>query len=242
MPPESPSPALPKRFYTVAGVDARPEGFALVLDGRGARTPGRKPLQFPTQAMAEAVAAEWAAQDDVIDPRRMPLTRLANSAIDGVADNGEAVAAEVVRYAGSDLLCYRADHPEKLVARQVALWDPVLDWARAELGARFILAEGVMHVEQPAAALAAVAARVQRYPGPFALAALNVMTTLSGSVLLALAVAEGHLSPAEAWTAAHVDEDAQIEVWGEDEEASARREARWLDFAAAAHLFALSRA
>ncbi|MBS7698208.1 MULTISPECIES: ATP12 family protein [unclassified Chelatococcus] len=241
MPSESLSPDLPKRFYTVAGVDARPDGFALVLDGRGARTPGRKSLQFPTSALAEAVAAEWAAQEGVIDPRQMPLTRLANSAIDGVADNGEAVAAEIVRYAGSDLLCYRADHPEKLVTRQTALWDPVLAWAKAELGARFILAEGVMHVEQPAAALEAVAARVERYTEPFALAALNVMTTLSGSVLLALAVAEGHLSPAEAWTAAHVDEDSQIEVWGEDEEASARREARWLDFAAAARLFALSR-
>ncbi|CAH1666735.1 ATP12 family chaperone protein [Chelatococcus asaccharovorans] len=242
MPSESPTPSLPKRFYTLAGVETRPDGFALVLDGRGARTPGRRPLVLPTQVLAEAVAAEWEAQEGVIDPRRMPLTRLANSAIDGVADNGEAVAAEVIRYAGSDLLCYRADHPEKLVTRQAALWDPVLAWAREELGARFILAAGVMHVTQPDAALEAVAARVERYSAPFSLAALNVMTTLTGSVLLALAVAEGHLSPAEAWAAAHVDEDFQIAAWGEDEEASARRAARWHDFAAAARLFALSRA
>ena len=241
MPSEISSPDLPKRFYTLAGVEARPEGFALVLDGRGARTPGRRPLLLPTRSLAEAVAAEWEAQEGVVDPRRMPLTRLANSAIDGVTEGGEAVAAEVVRYAGSDLLCYRADYPEKLVARQAALWDPVLNWAREVLGARFILAEGVMHVAQPDAALDAVAARVQAYPEPFSLAALSVMTTLTGSVLLALAVAEGHLSPAEAWAAAHVDEDFQIAAWGEDEEASARREARWQDFAAAARLFALSR-
>lgn len=241
MPSQSPSPSLPKRFYTLAGVEACPDGFALVLDGRGARTPGRKPLVLPTRSLAEAVAAEWEAQEGVIDPRRMPLTRLANSAIDGVADNGEAVADEVVRYAGSDLLCYRAAHPEKLVARQATLWDPVLAWARAELAARFILVEGVMHVTQPDASIEAVAARVERYSQPFSLAALNVMTTLSGSVLLALAVAEGQVSPAEAWAAAHVDEDFQIEAWGEDAEASARRAARWQEFAAAARMFALSR-
>lgn len=233
---------LPKRFYSEAGVEVRPDGFALVLDGRGAKTPGRRLLVFPNRPMAEAIAAEWAAQDGVIDPRRMPLTRLVNSAIDGVADTAEAVSAEIVRYGGSDLLCYRAPHPETLVARQAELWDPVLDWARSGLGARFILAEGVMYVEQPATARDAVAKRVNSYPAPFAIAALNVMTTITGSALLALATAEGYLSPADAWTAAHVDEDFQIALWGEDDEARARRQARWQDFEAAAQLFALASA
>jgi chaperone required for assembly of F1-ATPase len=235
------TPQLPKRFYTTVTVEAEPEGFAIRLDGRGARTPGRKPFVMPTRALAEAVAAEWAAQVEVIDPGRMPLTRLANTALDGVYDAAEAVAGEVVKYAGSDLLCYRAGFPDKLVARQNAQWDPVLDWAEEALGARFALAEGVVFVEQPQDAIGAVRAAVAGFSSPFVLAALHVMTTLTGSALLALAVAQGRLTPEEAWAAAHVDEDVQIEFWGEDAEAMARRAARWREFEAAATTLALTR-
>jgi chaperone required for assembly of F1-ATPase len=234
------TPELPKRFYKAVAVEAEPDGFAIKLDGRGARTPGRKPLVMPTRALAEAVAAEWAAQEAVIDPGRMPLTRLANTALDGVGEAVAAVSGEVAKYAGSDLLCYRAGHPDKLVARQNALWDPVLDWAQETLGARFILAEGVVYVEQPEPAVEAVRHRISGYSSPFTLASLHIMTTLTGSVLLALAVACGRLTPEDAWTAAHVDEDVQIEFWGEDAEATARRQARWRDFEAAAKALALT--
>ncbi|MFC7398755.1 ATP12 family chaperone protein [Chelatococcus sp. GCM10030263] len=225
---------LPKRFYKTVTVEAHPEGFAIMLDGRSARTPGRKPLVVPTRALAEAVAGEWSAQEGAIDPARMPLTRLANTALDGVGEAVAAVSGEVAKYAASDLLCYRAGHPDKLVARQNTLWDPVLGWAQEALGARFILAEGVIFVEQPEPAVEAIRQRIAGYSSPFALAALHIMTTLTGSVLLALAVADGRLTPEDAWTAAHVDEDVQIEFWGEDAEATARRQARWRDFAAAA--------
>jgi chaperone required for assembly of F1-ATPase len=234
------TPDLPKRFYKAVTVEAEPEGFAIKLDGRGARTPGRKRLVMPTRALAEVVAAEWNAQEAVIDPGRMPLTRLANTALDGVGEAVAAVSGEVAKYAGSDLLCYRAGHPDKLVARQNALWDPVLDWAQETLGARFILAEGVVYVEQPEPAVEAIRHRIFGYSSPFTLASLHIMTTLTGSVLLALAVACGRLTPEDAWTAAHVDEDVQIEFWGEDAEATARRQARWRDFEAAAKALALT--
>ncbi|GGG26947.1 ATP12 family chaperone protein [Chelatococcus composti] len=227
---------LPRRFYKEAAVEERAEGFVLLLDGRPARTPGKALLALPTQAAGEAVAAEWAAQGEHIDPAAMPLTRIANSAIDGVSREMEAVAADVVKYAGSDLLCYRAEGPERLVARQQQIWDPILAWVREALGARFVLAEGVMFVAQPEASLAAVAAAVARFDRPMALAALHVLTTLSGSALIALAVALDHLTPEAAWLAAHVDEDVQMEIWGEDQEALERRAARWREFAAAAQM------
>ncbi|WP_276200538.1 ATP12 family protein [Chelatococcus sp. XZ-Ab1] len=225
---------LPRRFYKEAAVEERAEGFVLVLDGRPARTPGRALLALPTRTVGEAVAAEWAAQGERIDPATMPLTRLANSAIDGVAREMAAVAADVVKYAGSDLLCYRAEGPERLVARQRDIWDPMLAWAREALGARFVLAEGVMFVAQPEESLAAMAAAVARFEAPVALAALHVLTTLSGSAVIALAVAHGHLTAEAGWRASHLDEEVQMEIWGEDEEALARRAVRWRDFAAAA--------
>ena len=231
---------LPKRFYETAGVEERDGGFALVLDGRPARTPAANPLAAPTRALAEAIAGEWQAQGPEIDPRRMPLTRIANSAIDGVASQREAVVDGIVHYAGSDLVCYRAGEPERLAAAQGAAWDPVLAWAREALGARFLLSEGVMHVEQPETARAAVRARVERVASPFALAALHIMTTLTGSVLIALAQVEGALSVEQAWAAAHVDEHFQESVWGEDAEAMARRSAREADFRAASRVYASS--
>jgi chaperone required for assembly of F1-ATPase len=227
---------LPKRFYEEAAVVERDGGFHVALDGRTARTPGRNRLVLPTRAAAEAVAVEWAAQGERIDPAAMPATRLVNSALDGVAADPASARAEIVSHASSDLLCYRAGEPEKLVARQSDLWDPVLAWANAELGARFFVVQGISFVAQPRLSLAAVTRAVEAVPAPFALAALNLMTVLSGSALIALAVAHGSLEPDAAWAAAHVDEDVQIETWGEDAEAAVRRARRFADFAAAAEL------
>jgi chaperone required for assembly of F1-ATPase len=232
----------PKRFYRDATAEERNGVVSLLLDGRPARTPARRELSVPTRALGEALAGEWQAQGAELDPGTMPLTRLVNSAIDGVADRREAVVDDLVRYAGSDLLCYRAGEPERLVAAQGAAWDPVLAWAREALGARFHLGEGVMHVQQPAEAVAAVREALGRVRSPFALAALHAMTTLTGSVLLALAHAAGALDADAAWEAAHVDERHQESLWGEDEEALERRARREAEFRAASDLYRLSQA
>ena len=225
-----------------ATAEERDGAFALLLDGRPARTPARRPLAVPTRALGEALAAEWQAQGAEIDPSSMPLTRLVNSAIDGVADRREAVIDDLVRYAGSDLLCYRAGEPERLVAAQGAAWDPVLAWAREALGARFRLAEGVMHVEQPRRRSPPCAEGSSGCHSPFALAALHAMTTLTGSVLLALAHADGAIDAGAAWEAAHVDERHQESLWGEDEEAGRRRARREAEFRAASDLYRLAQA
>ncbi len=232
-------PAAIKRFFAEASVgEAEGGGFALLLDGRRARTPGKRPLVAPTRAVAELIATEWAAQGETIAPMSMPATRLANSAIDGVADALAATRAEIAGYAAADLVCYRAAAPGALAALQAEAYDPVLAWARDRLGARFVATVGVAHVAQPAAALAAARAAVEAYADPFAVAALHVTTSLAGSLLLALMTAEGALSPEAAWRAAHVDEDFQIGRWGEDDEAKLRRAARWRDFEAAAKVIA----
>ncbi|ACA20634.1 ATP12 ATPase [Methylobacterium sp. 4-46] len=233
-------PALPKRFYAEAGTAEAEDGHRLVLDGRPARTPGRRVVAVPQPAVARALAEEWGAQAEVIDPARMPLTRLVNTALDGVAERREAVVQDIAAYAGSDLLAYRAGDPARLVASQAAAWDPVLDWARDELGALIVLSEGVMHVAQPAGSLEAVRRAVEAVESPLALTGLHVMTTLTGSVLLALAVLRGRLTAEEAWEAAHVDETFQASVWGRDEEAEARRALRKQDFLTAARLVALT--
>jgi len=225
-----------KRFYRTAAIGEVEGGYALLLDGRGARTPAKNKLVAPTRAIAEAIAAEWAGQGAVVDPTSMPVTRLANSALDGVAKTLAETRADIVSYAGADLLCYRAETPEALVAMQAAAFDPVLAWAEEALGVRFILSAGVMHVAQPERATAAVRAAVEAYESPFAVAALHGLTSLSGSVLLALAVARGAWSAGDAWRLAHVDEDFQIRRWGEDDEAMARRAARWVEFEAAARV------
>ena len=232
--------ALPRRFYKEAAALEGEGGFAVALDGKVAHTPGRTPLRMRQRALAEAVAAEWQAVGEFIEPSRMPMTRIVNSALDGVARDMDAVRAEIVKYAGSDLLCYRAADPESLVKSQEAAWDPILAWAHEELGARFACSVGVMFVDQPPAAAEAVARAVNEVSAAEALAALNVMTTITGSALLAMAVARGRLDAAQAWRAAHVDEDFQTRNWGEDAEAAARHARRWLDMEAAAKVFALS--
>jgi chaperone required for assembly of F1-ATPase len=230
--------SLPKRFYKEASIREENGAFVLTLDGKVARTPGRNPLSVPTRAAGEAMASEWAAQTDLIDPSTMPITRIVYSALDAVAREMAPVREEVVKYAGSDLLCYRAGEPTSLVAMQAEAWDPVLDWAREALEARFILSEGVMFVAQPEHAIDAVRKAVEAIDSPHSLAALHVMMTLTGSALLALAVARGRLTTEQAWSAAHVDEDFQIRAWGADAEAMARRERRRQEMEAAAKLIA----
>lgn len=225
---------LPKRFYAEAGViPAAGDGFAIALDGKALRTPSRQEFAVPETRLAEAIAAEWQAQAELIDPATMPLTRLVNTALDGVASAQEAVFEEILRYAGSDLLCYRAGSPEALVARESEAWDPYLDWA-ASMGARLVLSEGIVHVEQPPEAIRALATLLRRHASPLQLAALHTVTSLTGSMVLALALAEGQGQADEIWAAAHVDEDFNIAQWGEDHEAAERRAKRQLEFAAAA--------
>lgn len=230
-------PPLPRRFYQQAAVEETDGGFRVVLDGRPVRTPARGFLVAPTRRLAEAIAAEWDAQGDTIDPASMPLTRLANSIIDGVAATPGPVAADIAKYLGSDLLFYRAEGPQRLVERQSYLWDPVLAWAREALGARFVLAEGVVHAAQPESAIAAARAVIP--DDPWRLGAVHVVTTLTGSALLALALLRGQLTADGAWTAAHVDEDWNMEQWGRDEIALARRAARRAELDAAATVLAL---
>ncbi len=233
-------PTLPKRFYKEASVEERNGAFQLVLDGRPARTPGRNPLAVPARALAEALAEEWSRQGDEIDPATMPVTRIVNSGIDGVAPRRQEVVDDLVRYAGSDLLCYRAGEPGRLVDAQNATWNPLLDWARDSIGARFALAEGIMHVDQPPETAAAIRRAVEAVRSPIALAALHVMTTLTGSVVTALAHAAGRYDADQAWAAAHVDEVYQESVWGEDYEAMARRRSREADFRAASLVYRLA--
>jgi chaperone required for assembly of F1-ATPase len=221
-----------KRFYARAGVAQAPDGFAVVLDDKPIRTPSGRAVAAPSLQIAEGIAAEWEAQQEFIDPMTMPLTRLANSVVNGVVDQVEAVAEDIAKYFGSDLLFYRAGYPEALVAREAEHWDPVLFWAADTLGAHFILAEGIVHVRQPDAAVAAARAALPR--DAWSVAALHVVTTLTGSALLALALLRGRLDPDQVWKAAHVDEDWNIEKWGVDEEVAARRAARLVDFRAAA--------
>jgi chaperone required for assembly of F1-ATPase len=234
-----PARPLPKRFYKEAGLAEAEGGFGVLLDGRPVNTPARRRVVVPWRPLAEALAGEWAAQSETIDPATMPLTKLVNSALDGVADNMAEVEAEVVRYGGSDLICYRAGDPESLVAAQGASWDPLVAFARDRLGARLALAEGVMFATQPDVALDAFAAAVRAYVGegpgaPLRLTALHVMTTLTGSLTIALAKALNKIDLSTAWTAAHIDEDFQMRTWGEDAEALTRREARLREMTAAA--------
>ncbi len=228
---------LPKRFYTEVSVNEAEGAFAVLLDGRPVKTPAKNQLAAPTAELAELMRDEWASQVEVIDPRSMPVTRLVNTAIDGVAQDPQPVFEDILRFSAGDLLCYRAEGPDRLVERQRDQWDPVLDWAAQDLGARFVLIEGVMPKEQPREAVAAVAARLRQHDSPIALAALHTFTTLTGSALLAMAFAEGRLSAEEAWRLAHVDEDWTNEHWVSDAEAEHRRSLRLQELQAAAAVF-----
>ena len=225
-----------KRFWKDVTVDAE---LGVRLDGKPVRTPGRAPLLLPTATLAEAVAGEWRDVAGEVDPRAMPLTGLANAAIDRIAPDTAAFAAGLAAYGESDLLCYRADGPPDLVARQAAAWDPPLDWARDRYDVHFEIATGVMHRPQPEATIerlgAAIAAR-----SAFELAPLSPIVTITGSLVLALALAERAMEADTVWAAANLDEDWQAEQWGEDELAVKVRETRRRDFDAAARFLSLA--
>ena len=224
-----------KRFYRAAS--AGPDR-TILLDGRPVKTPGWAGLALPSDALAGAVADEWNAQGETIDPRSMPLTGLANAAIDRVAPDPAAFARGLAAYGESDLLYYRAEGPAPLVARQARLWDPVFGWAQQRYDAVFELAAGIIHMPQPAETIARLGAAVAARD-PFRLAGLSPLVTISGSLLIALALAEGALGLDDAWAAATLDEQWQAEQWGEDAEAAAALAGRRRDFAAAARFLAL---
>jgi chaperone required for assembly of F1-ATPase len=232
------APARQRRFYREATISRDDAGYALRLDGKTARTPGKKPLAVTHAGLAEAIRAEWQGQGEYLDAATMPATRFANTAIDGVAPNMQAVRDEIAAYGGTDLLCYRAAEPESLVAREREMWDPILQAAERRFGCRFVLAEGVMHVAQSEPALAAVRTAVAAFDEPFRLTALHVVTALTGSALIALLLGDGVIDEGTAWTAAHVDEDFQISRWGEDFDAQTRREKRHVEFRTAAFVLA----
>jgi chaperone required for assembly of F1-ATPase len=227
-----------KRFWTDVTVTPESDGFGIALDGRPVRTPGRALLAVPTGALAEAIAEEWRAVGAQIDPRAMPLTGLANAAIDRIAADPAAFAQGLARYGESDLLYYRAEMPEPLVERQRAAWDPLLDWARARYDVHFETTMGVMHTPQPRATLArlddAVAAR-----GPFELAALSPIVTVTGSLVLALVLLEGAADAEQVWQAARIDDDWQVEMWGEDDLATQTAAAHRADFDAGVRFLGL---
>lgn len=224
-----------KRFYNNVGV-AQGQGndgggFTVTLDGKPIRTPSQTIVTIPSREIAEAIAAEWDAQRDIIDPLTMPLTRLANSIVQGVTDRADLVTDDIAKYFGSDLLFYRAEFPEALAQKQGEHWDPVLRWAADDLGAHFILAQGIMPVRQPDQAVANARARLPS--DPWKIGALHVITTITGSALLALALHESVFDADAVWAAAHVDEDWNASQWGIDEEVAARHAARRHDFDAA---------
>jgi chaperone required for assembly of F1-ATPase len=225
-------PPLRRRFYQDAGVQRTDDGFfAVTLDGKPMRTPGRRLLALPTQMLAEQVAGEWAAQGETIDPAAMPLTRLCNSIIDAVSEACDPVAEDILKYLASDLLLYRAEGPEALTGREAQHWDPVLAWAGEALGLRFILVAGTAFAAQPETTLRA--AREALPADAWQLGAMHVVTTLTGSALIALALMHDALSIEAAWVAAHVDEDWNMDIWGRDEMALARRQDRYAEMAAA---------
>lgn len=228
---------LAKVFYTSAAAAKVSDGYAVHLDGRPIKTPNKTALVVPTRALAEDIAAEWQAQTTVIDPTTMPLTRLANTTLDAVIANLAAVRGDIVDFSGSDALCYRAEGPAALVERQAAHWDPLLAWSAHHLGAQLHVLNGISHAKQPQAAMAAVERSVAGFTA-WQIAPLHVMTTITGSAIIALALAHRAIDLPTAWTAAHIDEDWQIATWGQDAEAVLRRQQRFVDMTAAYRMLA----
>lgn len=229
-----------KRFWTEVQVEKAGGGYSVRLDGRSIRTPGKAPLDLPTRALAESMAAEWQAQSEEVRPETMPITRFANSAIDRVAPQFEEVAAIVSAFGETDLLCYRAEGPAELQARQAAAWDPVLDWAERTFSGRMNVTSGVIPVSQPQVVLDALGNAV-RSRSAFELAALHELVSLTGSLVLGLAADAGELTPDEAWAHSRIDEIWQIEQWGPDEEAEEVAARRTSAFADAMRFLVLTR-
>lgn len=229
-----------KRFYRAAKAVPAAPGFAIELDGKPLQTPAKNKLTVPTAALAEAIASEWQAQGETVSPSALPLTRLASTAIDRVAPRRSDVIAEIVKYAATDLLCYRASEPPELVVRQHEIWQPLLDWAETRYDSALAVTSGITPVPQAAAALAAIERAITAYDAMM-LVALHLATSACGSVILGLALLEGRLSPAEAFAAAQLDESFQIERWGEDPEQTQHRAALKDDVEAAARFARLLR-
>ena len=230
-----------KRVYRAVTVRAVNGGWGVALDGRPMRTPARRELVVPTEALAAAIAAEWDAQQDEVRPATMPLTRLAATTLDRTSVQRDQVVAETVKYAGTDLVCYRAEHPPELVARQQAVWGPLLDWAMLRYDAPLSVTSGVIPKRQSPEALNAFAA-VVGVQDDFRLTALYTLTAACGSLVIALAVFEGRLDAEAAFAASQLDETVQMEQWGEDAEAAARRRNLAEDIAAATRFAALLKA
>jgi len=228
-----------KRFWTAADVVQLDNSFAVQLDGRSVKTPAKNALVLPTQAMAQAVADEWQAQEDQIKPDTMPVTKTANAAIDKVTVQHAEVADMLAAYGDSDLLCYRADAPVELVARQAEIWDPLLDWAQTDLGARLLPRTGIMHVPQDAQAIATLTAQVHAMDA-FELAAFHDLVSLSGSLVLGFAAARDAWPAQAIWDISRVDEEYQIEQWGRDEEADALADVKRASFLHAKRMFDLA--
>ena len=228
----------PKRFWKAVTVEPCDGGFAIHLDARPARTPGKQPLVVPTKGLAQAIAVEWDAQHGPLRPETMPFTRAANSAIEKVAPQFAEVVGLLAAYGGTDLLCYRATGPQELIARQTAGWDPLLIWAATTLGAPLIVTSGVIHVAQPPASTTALHDLTAALT-PFQIAAFHDLVALSGSLILAFAVSHGRLSPDQAWLLSRIDVVWQAELWGIDDDAAALAAAKRLDFHQAAAFWAL---
>jgi chaperone required for assembly of F1-ATPase len=231
---------LPKRFYSRVEVVENESQFAVEIDGRMVKTPGQQTVLLPVRQLAQDMAGEWDAQERVINLAAMPITRLINAALDGVADRIDLMRQEIVQFAATDLLCYRLAEPERLAARQRDGWDPVLAWCAENLKAPLIVTLGIVHCEQPAASLNALV-RTMDDLTPIATAALHGITTLTGSAVLALAVWKGAIEPERAWALAHIDEDWNRELWGVDEQANQRRAGHLLEMEAACRVLALAR-
>lgn len=229
-----------KPFWKSVTAEETSEGWRVLLDAKPVSTPGRRPVVVPLPAMASAIAEEWAAQTERVDPLTMPMTRTACTCLDRVEPAVDEVRGIIAAYGETDLLCYRADRPDRLIARQQAGWDPVLDWAEDRLGARLRVGEGVMHVEQAEASIAALKAEVDRL-GPWTLTAMADLTQISGSLVLALAVLHARLDPATAWSLSRIDEEWNIEEWGEDAEAAALAARHEADFLHSGRVLALLR-
>lgn len=227
-----------KRFWKEASVAEAEDGWTVLLDQRPVRTPMQRPLVVPLPVMAQEIAAEWEAQVEKIDPRSMPMTRVAATCLDRVAPEQPEVTRMIAAYGETDLLCYRADYPAALIERQQAGWDPVLDWAADRFGARLNVGAGVMHIPQPPGAIEALRAGLGA-PSAWEMTGLAEMTTISGSLVLALAVWDGWLEGPDAWTRAQIDEQWNIDQWGEDHEAAALSAKREADFLLAARTIAI---
>jgi chaperone required for assembly of F1-ATPase len=244
---EAMRPQLPKRFYKQVSIseearvgDESPNvkvGFGIHLDGREVKTPARNPLRLPNQPSAKIIAAEWEAQEELIDAATMPATRLVNTAIDGIAADPQAVLEDMLKFAGSDLICYRASSSPDLIELQNNEWDPVLDWIGEEFGARFETTRSLIQIEQPKEAITSISVALRRWQDPISIGSLHTFTTLTGSVFLALAIASAQYTAEQAWKIAHVDEDWNISTWGEDYEAKKRRDNRWKELEAAYLVF-----